>query len=354
MKLALLSVVVCLLLGIVIHTATACPYPVPPWNCPQLPSPPPATNVRQLRPGNIKAIMAMGDSITAGFAMIGFIPPEDLVEWRNYVFSIGGADGAFTLANILKKYNPNVQGAAYDWTWPLTPGAFLDAGVSHASVQNTPSQVLYLVEQLNTTYASQINYLEDWKLLTLFIGANNLCGACEYRTESFPAYFESHLRTTLQMIEQKLPRTFVNLVTIFNISGVFYAGQNNFYCRLVWDLIKHECYCVETGNKTHLDIMDLRAVQFNAISEKLAAEWAAKNNPNFTVVVQPGLSGIPIAKYGEAYLSDLDCFHPSLCGNQAFTYQIWNNMMTPVGKKSTAPDVNNLKIKCPGPNDFIQ
>ena len=64
------------------------------------------------------------------------------------------------------------------------------------------------------------------------------------------------------------------------------------------------------------------SMQFNAISEKLAAEWAAKNNPNFTVVVQPGLSGIPIAKYGEAYLSSLDCFHPSLCANQAFTYMV--------------------------------
>lgn len=57
---------------------------MPSWTCPSLPTPPPATNVRQLRPGNIKAVMAMGDSITAGFAMIGE-PPTDLVEDRNYV-----------------------------------------------------------------------------------------------------------------------------------------------------------------------------------------------------------------------------------------------------------------------------
>lgn len=55
-----------------------------------------------------------------------------------------------------------------------------------------------------------------------------------------------------------------------------------------------------------------------------------------------------------SYLSNLDCFHPSLCANEAFTYQIWNNMLTPPGQKSIVPDINNLKIKCPGPNTFIQ
>jgi len=101
-------------------------------------------------------------------------------------------------------------------------------------------------------------------------------------------------------------------------------------------------------------MMDLRSVQFNAISAKLAAKYAAMNNPNFTVVVQPGISGLEIAKFGEAYLSNLDCFHPSLCANQAFTYCLWNNLFQPVGKKSTAPDVKHLKIYCPTVNDYIQ
>jgi phospholipase B1 len=56
--------------------------------------------------------------------------------------------------------------------------------------------------------------------------------------------------------------------------------------------------------------MDDLALKYNQISEKLAAEFQAMNNPNFTVVVQPGLSGINVAKFGEDYLSALDCFHP--------------------------------------------
>jgi len=88
--------------------------------------------------------------------------------------------------------------------------------------------------------------------------------------------------------------------------------------------------------------------------KKVATEFNAQNDPNFYVSVQPGLSDLIIQKFGEVYLSNLDCFHPSLCANQAFTYQIWNNMFQPIGKKSTAPDINNLQIYCPKETDYIQ
>jgi len=215
-------------------------------------------------------------------------------------------------------------------------------------------QVDYLVNQLKTTYANTVNFEQDWKLLTIFIGANNECAACKNASQSEPTYFEAQLVQTLDYIYQKIPRVFVNLVAIFNISGVYYAGQSYVYCELVWHLIKHECTCVDTGDPSDLEAMDLRSVAFNDIQNRLAAKYAALNDPNFTVVVQPGLSGINIGKFGEDYLSDLDCFHPSLCANQAFTYIIWNNMFQSVGHKSTTIDVNNLKIYCPTENDFIQ
>jgi len=211
-----------------------------------------------------------------------------------------------------------------------------------------------LVSQLQTTYKDQIDFYNDWKLLTIFIGANNLCSACEGRDSSTPKYFGDHLRQVLTDIEAKIPRVFVNLVTIFNISGVYYAGKDYWYCETVWYIVKHECYCVETGKKSDLDAMDTNGWQFNQISADLAKEFAGHNNPNFTVVAQPGLSGLDIPKFGEAYLSELDCFHPSLCANQAFTYQIWNNMLTPQGQKATAPDPNNLVIKCPTADSVLQ
>jgi len=297
----------------------------------------------------------MGDSITAGFAMVG-IPPEDLIENRDYVFSTGAADGAFTLANFLLKYNPDLQGASQSWTWPLTKGAWLDGGVSMAKVEDCPNQVNYLVNELKTTYSNTVNFNEDWKLLTLFIGANNLCGACEGRAESKPEYFKQHLDAVLAQIEQELPRTFVNLIPIFNISGVYYAGKTSDWCTIIHKIWKHECYCVETGTPSDLQIMDDYAVAYTQISYDLAAKYDAKNNTGFTVVVQPGLTGINLMNFPEPldYLSDLDCFHPSLCANEAFAYQVWNNMMSPAGQKAVAPDIHNLKIKCPTKDTYIQ
>lgn len=116
-----------------------------------------------------------------------------MIENRDHVFSIGGASGAFTIANVLAKYNANLQGAfapftvfyfvltvttgaALSWTKPLAKGGWLDAGVSMAKVEDCPSQVDYLVKELKTTYALHVDFEKDWKLLTLFIGANNICG----------------------------------------------------------------------------------------------------------------------------------------------------------------------------------
>ncbi len=89
------------------------------------------------------------------------------------------------------------------------------------------------------------------------------------------------------------------------------AGEQTWYCSLLWEGITNgECPCLLNGNATDRQMMDEYAVQYNVLSEQLAQEFQAQNNPNFTVVVQPGLSGIPIAVYGEQYLSSLDCFHP--------------------------------------------
>eukprot|EP01130_Rhizamoeba_saxonica_P001731 TRINITY_DN1158_c0_g1_i2.p1 TRINITY_DN1158_c0_g1~~TRINITY_DN1158_c0_g1_i2.p1 ORF type:complete len:196 (+),score=21.64 TRINITY_DN1158_c0_g1_i2:244-831(+) len=183
-------------------------------------------------------------------------PPVDLVEYRDYVYSIGGAKGAFTLPNILKEhYNANVVGSASSWTWPLTKGAWLDAGVSMAKVQDTHAQVDYLVNEMKTTYKDEINFENDWKLLTFFIGANNICVSCKGRYP--PSYFEKELDQVLSEIEEKIPRVFVNLVSIFNISGVWNAGQTKEYCKILWEVDTSECPCLTTGHTSDRNIMGM-------------------------------------------------------------------------------------------------
>jgi len=281
--------------------------------------------------------------------------PTDLLEWRSHVFSIGGVEHALTIPKFLEFYNPDIKGAAMGETKPLQPGGWLDGAVSHASVQDVPSQIDYLVNTTKTKYKNEIDFENDWKLLTIFIGANNLCGACRDDPRSQPAYFEAHLRAVLAQVEAQIPRVFVNLVTIFNISGVWYAGQTSEYCRILWhNLTTHECYCLTTGVAADRDAMDIGGTAFNNISLSLAAEFAGHQNPNFTVVVQPGLSGIDVGEFGEVYLSHLDCFHPSIFANQAFAFQIWNNMFTPIGQKMNAPNLKNISLVCPTESTYLQ
>eukprot|EP01119_Soliformovum_irregulare_P020004 TRINITY_DN6429_c0_g1_i4.p1 TRINITY_DN6429_c0_g1~~TRINITY_DN6429_c0_g1_i4.p1 ORF type:complete len:165 (+),score=47.05 TRINITY_DN6429_c0_g1_i4:439-933(+) len=164
--------------------------------------------------------MAMGDSISAGFAMKGF-PPADFLEYRDWVFSIGGDDSAVTIPNWLKHYNPDIKGAAQDWTWPMTKGEWLDGAVSMAKVEALPDQIQYLMNTARNSYPG-INWEEDWKLLTIFVGANNLCDACKPKDPlGTPEYWEAHLRQVLGLVQKHIPKVFVNLVTIFNISGVW-------------------------------------------------------------------------------------------------------------------------------------
>jgi len=283
--------------------------------------------------------------------------PTDLLEYRGHVFSIGGQDEStgITIPNFLRKYNPKLEGMAMGVSKPLTKGKWLDGAVSEARVEDVPSQIDYLKNTSHSKYKNDINWEEDWKVLTMFIGANNLCGACSGDQRSDPAYFEAHMRAVLTQIEAEIPRVFVNLVTIFNISGVWYAGQTSEYCRILWhNITTHECYCLTTGVKADRDAMDIHGTAFNQIMADLAVEFAGHNNPNFTVVVQPGLSGINVAEFGEIYLSHLDCFHPSIFANQAFAFQIWNNMFTPVGQKQTAPNLKNITLVCPDENTFLQ
>eukprot|EP01121_Diplochlamys_sp_Union-15-3_P013437 TRINITY_DN4168_c0_g1_i6.p1 TRINITY_DN4168_c0_g1~~TRINITY_DN4168_c0_g1_i6.p1 ORF type:complete len:176 (-),score=24.99 TRINITY_DN4168_c0_g1_i6:9-482(-) len=122
--------------------------PIPLYNCSKLPTPPPATKVTQLRPGNIKVVMALGDSISAGFAMDTGVP----LEWRGLVFSIGGDkyetefsdDPAVTIPNYLLHYNPSLVGTSVGTTIPLTKGSALNGAVSGARVEQVPDQVITL------------------------------------------------------------------------------------------------------------------------------------------------------------------------------------------------------------------
>jgi hypothetical protein len=85
-------------------------------SCPKLPTRQPPTSVHNLRIDDIAVISALGDSIMAGFGAKGHssTPPtmNSTFENRGVSFSMGGDEGAVTLANLISLYNPKVIGAS--------------------------------------------------------------------------------------------------------------------------------------------------------------------------------------------------------------------------------------------------
>eukprot|EP00043_Microstomoeca_roanoka_P012210 m.117465 g.117465 ORF g.117465 m.117465 type:complete len:349 (-) comp15427_c4_seq1:231-1277(-) len=325
-----------------------CPPPgFSPFSCPPLPTPSQPQDVLHLRPGNIAAVMALGDSITAGFAM-----RDGPLEYRGTVYSTGGDDNAITIGNFLANYNPKLKGRAQGETIPLTKdGKGLNFAVSGARVRDLPGQIERMAAKIDTPEYSDIK--DQWKLLTIFIGANDIC-ECDSMTAD---QFRTELTAALTQARQTFPKTFVNIMTIFNISGVWDVRSDRLYCEAAVPIL-HECSCLE-NNSTKLQRMDDLGLAVNQVTREVAAQFAALNDTQFTVVVQPAVEDVALTKYPPSVvqdlLSDLDCFHPSLCTDQGFAVGIWNNMFAPPSQKQNNIDpLDPPKPYCPTANDYLQ
>merc|ERR1712142_1149311 len=83
-----------------------------------------------------------------------------------------------TPPNILKRFNPDVKGYSTGVAPPLVavPWEHLDVAVSGATAYGLLDQAKELVARLKRNSAYDME--KDWKVLTIFIGGNDLCACC--------------------------------------------------------------------------------------------------------------------------------------------------------------------------------
>eukprot|EP01096_Ripella_sp_DP13-Kostka_P000106 TRINITY_DN1015_c1_g1_i1.p1 TRINITY_DN1015_c1_g1~~TRINITY_DN1015_c1_g1_i1.p1 ORF type:complete len:431 (+),score=203.16 TRINITY_DN1015_c1_g1_i1:85-1293(+) len=330
----------------------------------------PPTNVNQLRPHDIKALMSLGDSITAGFGMHSKHLTQsvtDLVEYRGDSFSIGGNAMQYALGNYFSVFNPDLVGPSVGYSEPISALEWhgshlfpfnkdhsrLNAAQSGGKVEDLIDQVNYLINELKTTYATKIDYNNDWKMATILIGANNMCVACHNGTNSTPEYFRQNLNATIAKMYAEIPRLWVNVLPMFNISQVYDWVQTSSYCKDMWrTLSSGECPC-QTGKATLQDrlLMDKAAQEYREVVWDLYYEWNAKNLTSFKFAVQPFTSRLEIIDL--AFLSEFDCFHPSWYAHAAMSIGLWNNLMTPMNQKAFNITVG-IEFKCPDKHTFLQ
>ncbi|KAJ3131561.1 hypothetical protein HK101_004702, partial [Irineochytrium annulatum] len=267
-----------------------------------------ATDVDHVRPKDISTVMAIGDSITAGFGMnSGYLPFTTITEYRGLSFSIGGDSNAITLANHLKHYNTAEMGAATGTTALGATIDVLDAAVSGAVVSGLGAQITTLTNAFNKG-----SYKKDgWKLLTVLIGANDLCRACQSGGIT-AASFETDFRSAMSQLNS----TYTNMI----VSQVHAAQQGSSYCSFAQGILK-ECPCAaDSASAAQIDAL---APQINAAVSKVAAEFNGRRS-DFAIRVQPGISAISGITLD--WLAKIDCFHPNQCAHQSVAGMLWNNL----------------------------
>ncbi|XP_060044558.1 phospholipase B1, membrane-associated-like [Erinaceus europaeus] len=274
---------------------------------------------------------------------------NDITSWRGVSWSIGGdknLQNQTTLPNILRKFNTQIHGSSTG-TWKETAG--LNVATEQARSRDLMNQVKDLVQQMKSM--PEINLAEDWKLITIFIGINDLCDYCDTGDENAAtAYFED-VKKALDVLSSKLSRAFVNVVQLMEVTDL-YQNQGKHCAQPITSLFTCPCFR-NPPNSSKLEALIKMNKNFQTTIYKLSTLEEFQNREDFTVVVQPFLQKISIPRDKDGTMDSTffseDCFHLSARSHDQMAMALWNNMLQPVGEKSSSIDFSSTgdKLICP-------
>ncbi|XP_035828409.1 phospholipase B1, membrane-associated [Aplysia californica] len=306
-----------------------------PFACPIIPpSPSVPTSVHELRPGDVKLVAALGDSLTAGRGSSGGIVGL-LIDYRGLSWSVGG-DGSIedtrTLANVLRQYNPDLKGFSTGVGGPNSDAAHLNVAVTGDESHELMAQATDLVDKLQSD--SSVDFNNDWKVITVFIGGNDLCAACTDEAKYSVEKYKENLQETLDYLHSNVPRAFVNLVEVLNIEIAKDLAEG-LVCQAIHGFL---CTCATNPSSPEAEqqLVELKN-QYQGAARDLASSGRYDTKDDFTVVLQPFyrdtyLPYKPDGTIDYSYFAS-DCFHHSKKGQEATGGALWNNMVEPVGEK---------------------
>ncbi|XP_062896749.1 phospholipase B1, membrane-associated isoform X2 [Mobula hypostoma] len=308
------------------------------------------TSVHKIRPADIKVTAALGDSITAGFGARAKNLFELRTEYRGISWSIGGdktLEVVTTLPNILKKFNPKVHGFA---SGIGNLKSKFNVAVSGSKANDMANQTHRLIQLMKDS--PEIDFEKDWKVITLFIGANDLCEYCMNKEMYSADNYVKHIQEALDTLQKKVPRAFVNVMQLLEMKGIRRIKKNTIGCALLQKNIC-PCFLKLRDNSPELSEMLIVNREYQTKLTALIDSGKYDTTEDFTVVLQPYFTNtiVPLNIMGLPDLSffSVDCFHLSERGQAEMAIGLWNNMLEPVGHKQ---NYNNFtydrsKLKCP-------
>uniref|UniRef100_A0A7I5ECB2 SGNH_hydro domain-containing protein n=1 Tax=Haemonchus contortus TaxID=6289 RepID=A0A7I5ECB2_HAECO len=303
-------------------------------------------DVNKVRPADIRIIGAMGDSIMVGAWSNNFEDDKSNLFPGNS-FAIGGDESLsnhITLANILHEFNPDMAGASYGEGYDNTG---FNVGVSGETSLDLPRQARNLIKRMRSSGVSLEN---DWKLITIFIGTNDIGKLRCIDRETTPRdVYKAKIEETISLLRSSMNRTIVSIVSIWNSQLIYDAAtlmENGTRLQCGDDYISRRDALTEEYREVVYEIQNSKKFDY----------------PDFTVVVQGFMDDIrdafrnKLGNYDKSFYG-ADMFHLSKYGNAVLGKFLWNCLLEPVGKKSKKVNLgdDSTPLSCPTTSSpFIQ
>jgi len=284
------------------------------------------TNARRLLPGDVDVVASMGDSLVAAFGALSWSIITIYTEYRGHSFC-GGAQNPVesfgTVPAIIKKYNPALRGYGVGTGNANSANAVLNVAVSGARSYNVMAQIDVLQNKMRDLPVGN----REWKLISVFVGGNDLCDYCNDPIKNSPENFSKNIENVLDVIKARFFNVFVNLVTPPDVTML--GKVTDGFCGLLHDF---ECACSKDVPGT--------TQAHKAYTQKLfeLVELPKyKDKPDFYVGLQPFFAELDLpmkdGKPDKTYFAP-DCFHFSGKAHEAAAVALWNNMVElPADKK---------------------
>lgn len=324
-----------------------------------------AADVTELHPGHVRYVLGIGDSMTAAALANG-----GPFEYRQESWSTGvGGNGSYTMPYLLQQYartplvgpakgsrqTPQLApccGMAPWWSGFMAGDDQLNVALSGAESGDWILEVQHLTDLVTGkgfgtaalggfpkwSVEQQEVYNSSWKVLTIFLGMNDVltshsaCSENESAREAIVTSFRGRMTELLEhLLENRdgvFSKLYVNLGSLFAVSNLGLKNAEEGLCKATGGVLKSEFPCMRNGGDLEAKgkLVDEVIGKANKVLVELAGTYDMRR-PDFGINLVRTSENQQISH--RDYRVELDCFHPSAKAHRVFGTGLWNAMLKP-------------------------